>query len=187
MTIAVSGFNSGEVWLKSNRLIGKKVLTLEKLMRLVTLNWRRISYLNMAGNNESKVSKMKRSFFLSNSIYVADETSDRVWKCICGIRDLTEIRCGRENAKYFDWKRDSAAPLGARITNICVQEAGFFAYLSGVREDISSIAANARSNRLAFSSVSYESKLQWNLYQADNLRECCSVRLIQGVRQDRQE
>ena len=70
MTIAVSGFNSGEVWLKSNRLIGKKVLTLEKLMRLVTLNWRRISYLNMAGNNESKVSKMKRSFFLSNSIYV---------------------------------------------------------------------------------------------------------------------
>ena len=87
-----------------------------------------------------------------------------VWKCICGIRDLTEIRCGRENAKYFDWKRDSAAPLGARFTNICVQEAGFFAHLSGVREDISSIAANARSNRLAFSSVSYESKLQWNLY-----------------------
>ena len=29
----------------------------------------RISYLKMAGNNESKVSKMKRSFFLSNSIY----------------------------------------------------------------------------------------------------------------------
>ena len=39
-------------------------------MRLVTLNWRRISYLKMAGNNESKVRKMKRSFFLSNSIYI---------------------------------------------------------------------------------------------------------------------
>lgn len=164
MTIAVSGFNSGEVWLKSNRLIGKKVLTLEKLMRLVTLNWKRISYLNMAGNNESKLVKWNvLSFFRILSMY-ADETSNRVWKCICGIRDLTEIRCGRENAKYFDGKRDSAAPLEAQFTNICVREAGFFAYMPGVRENISSIAANARSNRLAFSSVSSESKLQWNLY-----------------------
>ena len=30
MTIAVSGFNSEEVWLKSIRLIERKVLTLEK-------------------------------------------------------------------------------------------------------------------------------------------------------------
>ena len=82
-------------------------------------------------------------------------------KGIFGIRELIKIRCGiRKIAKYFDGKRDSAAPLEAQFTNICAREAGFFAYMPGVRENISSIAANARSNRLAFSSVSYESKLQ---------------------------
>ena len=129
-------------------------------MRLVTLNWRRISYLNMAGNNESKVSKMKRSFFLSNSIYVRGRNFKQSLEVYLRDPGLTEIRCGRENAKYFDGKRDSAAPREAQFTNICVREAGFFAYMPGVRENISSIAAKARSNRLAFSSVSYESKLQ---------------------------
>lgn len=118
----------------------------------------------MAGNNESKVRKMKRSFFLSNSIYIRGRNfkqSLEVYLRDPGF-DWNTVRAGKR--EIFDWKRSSAAPLGARFTNICVQEAGFFAYLSGVREDISSIAANARSNRLAFSSVSYESKLQWNLY-----------------------
>ena len=41
-----------------------------KINAACDLNWRRISYLKMAGNNESKVSKMKCSFFLSNSIYI---------------------------------------------------------------------------------------------------------------------
>ena len=76
------------------------------------------------------------SFFRILSTY-ADETSNRVWKCIFGIRDLTEIRCRRENAKYFDGKRDSAATLEARFTKICVREAGLFAYLPGVRENVS--------------------------------------------------
>ena len=87
-------------------------------MRLVTLNWRRISYLKMAGNNETKVSKMKRSFFLSNSIYIRGRNfKTESGSVFFGIRDLTKIRCGnRDNAKYFDGKRDSAATLEARVT-----------------------------------------------------------------------
>ena len=91
---------------------------------------------------------LNETFFLSFEFYLHTRTKLQTES---GSVYLTKIRCGRENAKYFDGKRDSAAPLEAQFTKICVREAGFFAYLPGVRENISSIAANARSNSNCFS------------------------------------
>ena len=49
----------------------------------------------------------------------SDFMSNRVWKGIFGIRDLTKIQCGiRENAKYFDGIRELTTSREAGLKRI---------------------------------------------------------------------
>ena len=58
--------------------------------------------------------------------------TNRVWKGIFGIRDLTKIRCGnRENDKYLDGIRDLTARREAGLTKIWARDAGFFRLFVG--------------------------------------------------------
>jgi len=54
------------------------------------------------------------------------DTSNRVWKGILGIRDLTKIRCGiRENKKYLDGIWDFTATREAGFAKILGRDVGF--------------------------------------------------------------
>ena len=59
----------------------------------------------------------------------------RVWKGIFGIRDLTKLWCGiRKNAKYLGETRDLTTPRETGSAKVWVQDAKFFAYLSGIQK-----------------------------------------------------
>ena len=61
--------------------------------------------------------------------------SNKVWKGILGIRDLTKIRCdNQENDKYLDGIRDLTAPREAGLAKTWTWDAGFFACLFGIWE-----------------------------------------------------
>ena len=61
--------------------------------------------------------------------------TNRVWKGILGIRDLTKRRHGnRENDNYFDGIRDLTAPRELGLAKIWAWDAGFFACSLGIRE-----------------------------------------------------
>ena len=63
--------------------------------------------------------------------------SDRAWKGILGIQDLTRMRFGnRENEKYPEGKLDFAASREAGFPKIWARDAVFFSRLSEIREDI---------------------------------------------------
>ena len=63
------------------------------------------------------------TFFCGKS----ENSSQRVWKGILGIRDLTKTLCGiRENAKFLDGIRDLTATREAGFAKIWARDAGFF-------------------------------------------------------------
>ena len=50
----------------------------------------------------------------------------RVWKSLCGIRDLAKIRCeNRENDKCIDGIRDLTVPREAGLPKNCARATGF--------------------------------------------------------------
>ena len=67
-----------------------------------------------------------------------NDSFERVWKGIFGIRDLTKILCGnRENDKYIDGIRDLTVPREPGLAKNWARDAGFmFVCLSGMAETV---------------------------------------------------
>ena len=94
------------------------------------------------------------SFYLTRPPNV----SDRGWKGILGIQDLTRMRFGSlENEKYSEGKLDFAASREAEFTKIWARDAVFFPVSLKFGKTYF-LTANTKSNTRAFRGVSYKSE-----------------------------